>query len=77
MNEQNQVTDAIPAKVYTTKAECEASKPADAPKGLRPFEVSKAGTVVGWINGRGYDHCLASSPGSMAIPSARASSRHR
>ena len=63
MSEQNattdQATDATPVKVYASKAECEANKPADAPKGMRPFEVSKAGTVVGWINGRGYDHCLA------------------
>jgi hypothetical protein len=52
-------TDTTPAKLWATKAEAEANKPADAPKGMRPFEVSKAGVVVGWVNGRGYDHCLA------------------
>jgi hypothetical protein len=55
----DQATDSTPVKVYASRAEAEAAKPADAPKGMRPFEVSKAGTVVGWINGRGYDHCLA------------------
>jgi hypothetical protein len=51
--------EAAPAKLHATKAECEAAKPADAPKGMRPFEVSKGGVVLGWINARGYDHGLA------------------
>ncbi len=74
---ETQATDATPAKLYASKAEAEANKPADAPKGMRPFEVSKAGAVVGWINGRGYDHCLAQlarldgytvSTGKAAVP---------
>jgi hypothetical protein len=26
---------------------------------MRPFEVSKGGVVLGWINARGYDHGLS------------------
>ena len=51
--------DTTPAKVYTTKAEAEAAKPADAPKSLKPFEVFKAGVSVGWVLARGYDHGLS------------------
>jgi hypothetical protein len=47
------------AKLYATKAEAEAAKPADAPKSLKPFEVFKAGVSVGWVLARGYDHGLA------------------
>jgi len=47
------------AKLYGTKEEAEANKPADAPKGMRPFEVGKGGVVLGWINARGYDHGLS------------------
>jgi hypothetical protein len=55
----NGATADTPAKLYATKAEAEAAKPSDAPKSLKPMEVSKAGTVVGWVLGRGYDHALA------------------
>jgi hypothetical protein len=51
--------EATPCTLYATRAETEANKPADAPKGMRPFEVSKGGVVIGWINARGYDHGLA------------------
>jgi hypothetical protein len=51
--------ETTPVKVYATKAECEAAKSADAPKGLKPMEVRKGGAVLGWINARGYDHGLA------------------
>ena len=51
--------DTTPAKLYPTKAECEAAKPADAPKSLKAFEVTKDGIVQGWMLGRGYDPCLA------------------
>jgi hypothetical protein len=47
-------------KLYATKAECEANKPTgDAPKSLKPFEVSKGGAVVGWLWARGYDNAVA------------------
>jgi hypothetical protein len=55
----NGATADTPAKMYATKAECEAAKASDAPKSLKPMEVSKAGTVVGWVLARGYDHALA------------------
>jgi hypothetical protein len=45
--------------LFSTKAEAEAAKPAKAPKGMRPFECSKGGVVLGWINARGYDHALS------------------
>jgi hypothetical protein len=47
------------AKLYASKAEAEAAKPADAAKSVKPFEASKGGTVVGWVLGRGYDHALS------------------
>src|SRR4051794_27563520 len=52
-------TEDTPAKLYASKAEAEAAKPADAPKSLKPFEVSKAGAVVGWVLARGYDNALS------------------
>jgi hypothetical protein len=51
--------DTAPAKVYATKAEVEAARPADSPKSLKPFKVFKAGVSVGWVLARGYDHGLA------------------
>src|SRR5260370_10030347 len=54
-----QATDATPVKLYTSKADAEAARPADAPKSLKPFEVTKNGTAVGWVLARGYDHGLA------------------
>src|SRR4051794_15055796 len=51
-------TEAAP-RLYASKAEAESNKPADAPKSLKPFEVSKAGAVVGWVLARGYDNALS------------------
>src|SRR5690349_4512091 len=51
--------DTAPAKLYATRSEAEANKPADAPKGLRPFEGMHNGTSKGWILARGYDNALA------------------
>jgi hypothetical protein len=51
--------DTTPAKLYPTRAEAEAAKPADATKSLRVFEVAKAGASLGFMLGRGYDPCLA------------------
>jgi hypothetical protein len=56
---QAPATDATPPKLYATKDEAEAAKPADAPKSLKPFEVTKGGAAVGWVLARGYDHGLA------------------
>ena len=56
---ETNTTEATPAKLYATKDEAEAAKPADAPKSLKVFEVSKGGVMVGFMLGRGYDPCLA------------------
>jgi hypothetical protein len=47
------------AKLYATKAEAEAARPADAPKSLKPFEVLHNGTSKGWVMARGYDNALS------------------
>jgi hypothetical protein len=36
-----------------------SSKSRRQTEGDATLRVSKAGAVVGWVNGRGYDHCLA------------------
>jgi hypothetical protein len=68
MSEQNTQDQAVetngqaadtPAKLYPTKEEALAAKPADAPKSLKAFEVAKDGAVLGFMLGRGYDPCLA------------------
>ncbi len=51
-------SEAAPAKLYATRQECEAAKPADASKALRPFEVSKGGAVVGWVLARGHSNAI-------------------
>jgi hypothetical protein len=51
--------NTTPAKLYQTKAEAEANKPADATKNHRVFEVAKSGTTAGFIWARGYDNALA------------------
>jgi hypothetical protein len=55
----NGATDATPAKLYATRAEAEAAKPADATKNHKVFEVAKNGATVGFIWARGYDNALA------------------
>ena len=45
---------ATPAKLYTTRADAEAAKPADASKALRPFEVLHNGTSKGFVLARGH-----------------------
>jgi hypothetical protein len=59
VQDQNGAADATPAKLYATKAEAEANKPTDATKNHKPYEVSKGGSVVGWLWARGYDNALA------------------
>src|SRR5438128_37447 len=64
MSDQNtttteQATEATPCVLYATRDEALAAKPSDAPKSLKVFEVSKAGAMVGFMLGRGYDPCLA------------------
>lgn len=58
-----QATDAtaeamVVAKLYPTKAECEAAKPSNAPKGMRPFEVLHSGTSKGWVLARGNSEAI-------------------
>ena len=63
MTEQNttttQASDEGTTKLYPSKAECEQNKPQDASKGHKPYQVSKGGSVVGWLWARGYDNALA------------------
>src|SRR4051794_23723435 len=56
---ETNATEATPRKLYPTKAEAEANKPADASKYHKIFEVVKGGATVGYIWGRGYDNALA------------------
>src|SRR5436853_6645870 len=65
-NTQDQATvepetngEATVAKLYATRTEAEAAKPADAPKSLKPFEVLQNGTSKGWVLARGYDNALS------------------
>src|SRR5260370_20274449 len=66
MSEQNEQAtvetnnEATAARLYATRAEAEANKPADAPKSLKPFEVLHNGTSKGWVLARGYDNALSS-----------------
>jgi hypothetical protein len=53
-NAQEQAHEEQATKLYATRAECEANKPASASKHLRPFEISKNGAAVGWLWARGY-----------------------
>jgi hypothetical protein len=57
-NMQDQNGEAV-AKLYATRAECEAAKPADAAKSAKPFEVLHSGTSKGWVPARGYDNALS------------------
>ncbi len=57
--DQGSADDMSPAKLYPTRAECEAAKPADATKNYRVFEVLLNGTSKGWLWARGYDNALA------------------
>lgn len=52
--------DTLPPKIYPTKADAEAAAAAltDRPKSLKAMELSKNGTVVGWVMCRGYSHGL-------------------
>ena len=54
-----EANEATVTKLYATRTECEANKPADAPKSLKVFAVSKSGAAVGFMWGRGYADTLA------------------
>jgi hypothetical protein len=45
--------------IFATKDEAQAAIPKDAAKGTRPYEVSKGGVVLGWMNTPGYAPGLA------------------
>lgn len=55
---KNEATEAQ-AKLYASRSDAEAAKPADASKTLRPFEVSRNGNAVGWVLARGHDHAVS------------------
>jgi hypothetical protein len=44
-------------KLYATRSEAEANKPADATKNSKVYEVSKGGTVLGYFWAQGYADC--------------------
>jgi hypothetical protein len=50
--------DTTPAKLYATKAEAQADKPANAPENLRPFEVMHNGISKGWVLARWTAHAI-------------------
>ena len=52
-------SETPPVKTARHQDEAEAAKPADAHEELKALEVSKGGTVVGWVLCRGYDHGLS------------------
>jgi hypothetical protein len=56
-----QATDAAGTLVmmWATKDEADSNKPKGATKAHKPYQVSKAGAVTGWIWARGYDNALA------------------
>jgi hypothetical protein len=49
----------IATKLFPTKDAAMARKPKDASKNHKPYQLSKAGKLVGWVWARGYDQALA------------------
>ncbi len=45
--------------MWATKDEADSNKPKGVTKAHKPYQVSKAGAVTGWIWARGYDNALA------------------
>jgi hypothetical protein len=56
-SEQAAAVKAAP-KVYPTKEEAEAARPADANKAVRAFEVRHNGASKGWVLARGHGDAL-------------------
>lgn len=52
-----QATDDTPRKLYATRADAEADKPAKATKHSKVYEVAKGGAVQGFIWANGYADC--------------------
>lgn len=50
---QGTAQDTALTALFATKADCETAKLADAPKGIRAFEVLHNGTSKGWVLARG------------------------
>jgi hypothetical protein len=51
--------DELPRKLFATRDEAEAAKPANPPKNTRAFQISKGGVVLGWILAIGYDPAIS------------------
>jgi hypothetical protein len=51
--------DELPRKLFATRAEAEAAKPANPPKNTKAFEITKSGTVLGWVLAIGYDPAIS------------------
>jgi hypothetical protein len=46
-----------PRKLYQTRSDAEANKPADATKNSKVYEVAKGGAVLGYLWAQGYADC--------------------
>ena len=55
--DQGSAGDDTLRKLYATKAEAEADKPAKATKHSKVYEVAKGGTVLGYLWAQGYADC--------------------
>jgi hypothetical protein len=51
--------DELPRKLFATREEAEAAKPANPPKNTKAFQISKGGQVLGWILAIGYDPAIS------------------
>src|SRR5262245_32843235 len=51
--------DELPRKLFATREDAEAAKPANPPKNTRAFQISKGEQVLGWILAIGYDPAIS------------------
>jgi hypothetical protein len=60
-NDGGAVATTTPANnngLFATKAEAEATRPANASKALRAFQVTKGTTILGWCLARGHANAI-------------------
>jgi hypothetical protein len=51
--------DELPRKLFATREEAEAAKPANPPKNTKAFQISEGDQVLGWILAIGYDPAIS------------------
>ena len=51
--------EVAPVKLFPSRSEAEANKPAEAAKSLRVFELLKAGKSLGYLWARSYESALS------------------